>query len=102
MIRRPPRSTLFPYTTLFRSNEVVDRLCREQGYCTVCANELLRYVGTLLNRGRMTTGYRYRDVARARGGRAAARGSQRGVGVPRYPGARVRSLRESEGRRYDR
>src|SRR3954467_16007529 len=23
MIRRPPRSTLFPYTTLFRSNETV-------------------------------------------------------------------------------
>src|SRR3712207_7837499 len=27
MIRRPPRSTLFPYTTLFRS--FVDRLARE-------------------------------------------------------------------------
>src|SRR5438034_7989360 len=28
MIRRPPRSTLFPYTTLFRSQEIrhVDRL----------------------------------------------------------------------------
>src|SRR2546429_3744791 len=25
MIRRPPRSTLFPYTTLFRSDELVDR-----------------------------------------------------------------------------
>src|SRR2546425_7997483 len=25
MIRRPPRSTLFPYTTLFRSGEVVLR-----------------------------------------------------------------------------
>src|SRR3712207_6716224 len=25
MIRRPPRSTLFPYTTLFRSNEKVNR-----------------------------------------------------------------------------
>src|SRR5256884_2686909 len=25
MIRRPPRSTLFPYTTLFRSNFVNDR-----------------------------------------------------------------------------
>src|SRR2546430_7365992 len=25
MIRRPPRSTLFPYTTLFRSLEVRDR-----------------------------------------------------------------------------
>src|SRR2546427_9174483 len=27
MIRRPPRSTLFPYTTLFRS-ETIDRLYR--------------------------------------------------------------------------
>src|SRR2546426_3440334 len=26
MIRRPPRSTLFPYTTLFRSGEVSHRL----------------------------------------------------------------------------
>src|SRR2546422_9703385 len=25
MIRRPPRSTLFPYTTLFRSRELGDR-----------------------------------------------------------------------------
>src|SRR2546427_2418324 len=25
MIRRPPRSTLFPYTTLFRSHRVLDR-----------------------------------------------------------------------------
>src|SRR5258708_20279123 len=26
MIRRPPRSTLFPYTTLFRSRQVSDHL----------------------------------------------------------------------------
>src|SRR5688572_32003367 len=26
MIRRPPRSTLFPYTTLFRSEESIDRV----------------------------------------------------------------------------
>src|SRR5258707_10477875 len=25
MIRRPPRSTLFPYTTLFRSQRAIDR-----------------------------------------------------------------------------
>src|SRR2546426_6535499 len=25
MIRRPPRSTLFPYTTLFRSRQVIER-----------------------------------------------------------------------------
>src|SRR3712207_7289202 len=41
MIRRPPRSTLFPYTTLFRSRyaamrpdvpaEVLERLVREHG-----------------------------------------------------------------------
>src|SRR2546422_8105668 len=30
MIRRPPRSTLFPYTTLFRSHVRVLRLGREQ------------------------------------------------------------------------
>src|SRR5256886_4428939 len=29
MIRRPPRSTLFPYTTLFRSRRVDRRLDRE-------------------------------------------------------------------------
>src|SRR5258707_1767295 len=29
MIRRPPRSTLFPYTTLFRSISVVDPVVRE-------------------------------------------------------------------------
>lgn len=35
---------------LRKINDVVDRLVREQGYCPVCANELLKYVGTLLNR----------------------------------------------------
>src|SRR2546422_8160654 len=29
MIRRPPRSTLFPYTTLFRSHRENERLLRE-------------------------------------------------------------------------
>src|SRR3712207_8655610 len=27
MIRRPPRSTLFPYTTLFRSQNNLEKLC---------------------------------------------------------------------------
>ena len=35
---------------LKRINEVVERLISEQGYCPVCANELLKYVGTLLAR----------------------------------------------------
>src|SRR2546421_9016267 len=29
MIRRPPRSTLFPYTTLFRSARDLSRICRK-------------------------------------------------------------------------
>ena len=35
---------------LRKINEVVDRLVRDHGYCTVCANALLTYVGSLLNR----------------------------------------------------
>ena len=35
---------------LKRINEVVDRLVSERGYCEVCANELLKYGGTLLGR----------------------------------------------------
>jgi len=35
---------------LKKMNEVIKRLIDEHGYCPVCANELLRYVGSLLNR----------------------------------------------------
>lgn len=35
---------------LKKINEVVDRLVAEQGYCAHCANELLKYVGTLMSR----------------------------------------------------
>src|SRR3712207_7615877 len=34
MIRRPPRSTLFPYTTLFRSKEPTGVLARRFGVST--------------------------------------------------------------------
>src|SRR5437899_8081396 len=33
MIRRPPRSTLFPYTTLFRSSKSVNGWPRTMGMC---------------------------------------------------------------------
>jgi serine protein kinase len=35
---------------LRKINDVVDRLMSEHGYCQVCANEMLRYTGSLLNR----------------------------------------------------
>src|SRR3712207_9267859 len=45
MIRRPPRSTLFPYTTLFRSPAFLDGLCRH--YLPVSLKRLQRNSSTL-------------------------------------------------------
>src|SRR5438309_12104697 len=49
MIRQPPRSTLFPYTTLFRSNETVREIADiiignldENGYLTVSLEEIAK------------------------------------------------------------
>src|SRR3989454_4621495 len=38
MIRRPPRSTLFPYTTLFRSDQIVK--LGPEGTCPTCKRPL--------------------------------------------------------------
>src|SRR5256885_5298086 len=34
MIRRPPRSTLFPYTTLFRSSSMTKKSCAASSNCS--------------------------------------------------------------------
>src|SRR3712207_8133406 len=46
MIRRPPRSTLFPYTTLFRSRQMIDRQVRQ----------LVHIVDDLLEMSRLARG----------------------------------------------
>src|SRR2546425_6793610 len=56
MIRRPPRSTLFPYTTLFRSrdgDEVFERRAGEGGAATDH--------GDLLRDGKLLDGAHYDD-----------------------------------------
>src|SRR2546422_4537991 len=45
MIRRPPRSTLFPYTTLFRSIRVLRALCSAQVGCQRNADAWQQEVG---------------------------------------------------------
>src|SRR3712207_8764800 len=46
MIRRPPRSTLFPYTTLFRSRKVFSGVVALDGVdCTVERGEVHALVG---------------------------------------------------------
>src|SRR3712207_8128643 len=47
MIRRPPRSTLFPYTTLFRSLGVED-VADDYVHCTQCGACELRCPNTLM------------------------------------------------------
>src|SRR2546425_6713669 len=43
MIRRPPRSTLFPYTTLFRSNQ---QLVESLVEMPIFHNQLIAFVGS--------------------------------------------------------
>src|SRR3712207_7213341 len=45
MIRRPPRSTLFPYTTLFRSVEALRRVSVSQGLMLETSAERLSHRG---------------------------------------------------------
>src|SRR3712207_9015684 len=54
MIRRPPRSTLFPYTTLFRSfDETVARAERKDGVMLSCKHSGvdIAYLDTLRDLG---------------------------------------------------
>src|SRR5256885_11984819 len=57
MIRRPPRSTLFPYTTLFRSRAAIIRLCCRQVplALVVDAEELDARTGGLTGADRKST-----------------------------------------------
>src|SRR3712207_7301555 len=65
MIRRPPRSTLFPYTTLFRSDHVtavvetpgvlVEVLAAQVGHRAVLPEEPVRRVGRRLAEDRKST-----------------------------------------------
>src|SRR5258708_18506335 len=54
MIRRPPRSTLFPYTTLFRSRDLI------QQHLSVAAPQQVTYVISLLTARQVIEGHRYR------------------------------------------
>src|SRR3989442_14295865 len=50
MIRRPPRSTLFPYTTLFRSREALGLLAKHNVGALIAVDEAGHPVGILSER----------------------------------------------------
>src|SRR2546426_9008056 len=49
MIRRPPRSTLFPYTTLFRSVRAAAEESDELGFLEKSFNRMLEEIGTTIS-----------------------------------------------------
>src|SRR5260221_13959375 len=83
MIRRPPRSTLFPYTTLFRS------LVDESGIVQLQLLERLLEVHVVLGHGRKEAGIDHRLYPPVAG--QGLRGRAVGGG-DRVPPARVRDV----------
>src|SRR3712207_6949465 len=73
MIRRPPRSTLFPYTTLFRSRAAVDEL-RERGHSVVDAGPWA--LGRMSAVARDSRDGMLRAAANARGAQGYARSEE--------------------------
>src|SRR3712207_7434336 len=65
MIRRPPRSTLFPYTTLFRSTSLMaaeDTVLEEAMENLKEAGQRIRATQSLLRSQGMTDGENHRDL----------------------------------------
>src|SRR3712207_7840111 len=48
MIRRPPRSTLFPYTTLFRSLDAAEQLLAQYGVARTSIRNIVKAAGANL------------------------------------------------------
>src|SRR5258708_27144270 len=65
MIRRPPRSTLFPYTTLFRSqSNLFDEFDKNLAESTNEHNLLLQLWSLMLRRARQAEGFADRKSTR--------------------------------------
>src|SRR2546429_9249997 len=55
MIRRPPRSTLFPYTTLFRS-QMIDAVAKSHGQGVHQTPVGFKYIGQLIREDKIALG----------------------------------------------
>src|SRR2546430_15775650 len=85
MIRRPPRSTLFPYPTLSRSPTRRIRACRRLASCASISSKVIR--GWLSDAG-LACLELFREVAPYRGGEAENR-ARSVLGVARSEERRV-------------
>src|SRR2546422_2869444 len=87
MIRRPPRSTLFPYTTLFRSDRKSTRLNSSHGYISYAVLEFRRVLdrkSTRLNSSHGYISYAVFCLKKKNHGVLAAATSQGGLPLPAH------------------
>src|SRR2546423_10636513 len=77
MIRRPPRSTLFPYTTLFRSDEEAHAACAAPATAAPARRAARHRAPGRDPAGRALYGHRRHDRIRERDERAARHGDLR-------------------------
>src|SRR6266566_4929324 len=101
MIRRPPRSTLFPYTTLFRSSLHRGRRTSPHPQDFVFADRLDRK-STRLNSSHLVISYAVfclkKKRTRCKGSRTTLpRNRDSGAGPPRRGGARGHRTHETHG-----
>src|SRR2546427_7248591 len=93
MIRRPPRSTLFPYTTLFRSiGQALAKVAADRfATAAAFAEALQAAMTTAASQAAAHRAPAWRVVAVVAGGRFVVRGGGvggRGAGGPAAPGGR--------------
>src|SRR2546427_12808159 len=82
MIRRPPRSTLFPYTTLFRSVRLHDRI-RGDRFGFLAGDDHEASGGVDAEAARLLLGGSAAEVSEAAGGGVDAEGADRAAGALR-------------------
>src|SRR3989441_11771764 len=102
MIRRPPRSTLFPYTTLFRSNADADGLLGLLGRTGDVGGRNDVWVG---NQAEVSGRFRLEDVERGAGHLPALEGFEQIVLVDELASRAIHDanarLGEGEGARIE-
>src|SRR3989449_5371644 len=99
MIRRPPRSTLFPYTTLFRSLEVNPRASRTVPFVSKATGVPLAKLAAAVMAGRTLDGLGIPDDRPLPGGavKEAVFPFTKLPGVGTLPGPEMRSTGEGMG-----
>src|SRR5258708_17432492 len=89
MIRRPPRSTLFPYTTLFRSLHPLGRDAEQDARLVSAVRQLLAEQGAGGGLGGIEAGA-FRHVHKIRGLRGPERATSRlAASPPSFPPHRL-------------